>query len=299
MHLRKYVYSLVIARKIWPERPRPTSKRGLGLQGKAREPHFPKNGWISSLRNPHNLRNGPNTVLESTVSKTELSEFFRPHWVPAFYYLPKRPHRVWRRTHRVLSAETVLSKQTTPTAKNKKQEWWQREEKKRRRTPPLKKNNDVRRTKDVLSECRRSGTSITQDIRGYHAHPLRHCRNMFWPGEAESHGRFLGRMDFLQISIFESLDLLSRILPPDFLSSYLRERVSRNILQDNLSKLIQQNPDTFLQRGQANESDTVSWFRPKFPGSGIRKELLQHVGLIPPEVGSVSLPPLDGGKRAF
>ena len=28
------------------------------------------------------LRNGPNAVSESTVSNTELSEFFGPHWVP-------------------------------------------------------------------------------------------------------------------------------------------------------------------------------------------------------------------------
>ena len=71
---------------------------------------------------------GPNTVSESTVSNTELSELFGPHWVPgrefseflsAFFCLPKRTHRVvfcraqrvclW--TQWVLSSETVLSKQ--------------------------------------------------------------------------------------------------------------------------------------------------------------------------------------------
>ena len=58
-----------------------------------------------------NFGNGANTVSESTVSNTEPSEFFGPHRVPggklseflSAYYLcvPKRTHRVFRRTHRV------------------------------------------------------------------------------------------------------------------------------------------------------------------------------------------------------
>ena len=76
------------------------------------------------------LGNGPNTVLESTVSNTELSEFFGPHRVPggelseflsAYYCVNKRTHRVLAELTEfaqklseaqwVLFSETVLSKQ--------------------------------------------------------------------------------------------------------------------------------------------------------------------------------------------
>ena len=72
------------------------------------------------------LGNGPNTVSGSTVSNTELSEFFGAHWAPgselseflsAYYLCAKRTHRVFLRTHRVcpktqwvLFSETVLPK---------------------------------------------------------------------------------------------------------------------------------------------------------------------------------------------
>ena len=51
-----------------------------------------------------NFRNGPNTVSESTVSNTELSEFFGPHrvrgansvsWAQPIICVPKRTHRVF------------------------------------------------------------------------------------------------------------------------------------------------------------------------------------------------------------
>ena len=51
-------------RKIWINRP---SKR---IYCRPR-----KGGCLS-------FKDGPNTVSESTVSNTELSEFFRPHWLP-------------------------------------------------------------------------------------------------------------------------------------------------------------------------------------------------------------------------
>ena len=57
------------------------------------------------------IRNRPNTVSESTVSNTELSEFFGPHRVPGenslsssqpIICVPKRTHRVFfRKAHRV------------------------------------------------------------------------------------------------------------------------------------------------------------------------------------------------------
>ena len=56
------------------------------------------------------IGNGPNTVSESTVSNTELSEFFGltefrgANSVSSFQPIvgvPKRTHRVFRRTHRV------------------------------------------------------------------------------------------------------------------------------------------------------------------------------------------------------
>ena len=60
---------------------------------------------------PHKISNGPNTVSESTVSNTELSEFFGPHRVPgrelseflSAYYLRAKanPPSFFRRTHRV------------------------------------------------------------------------------------------------------------------------------------------------------------------------------------------------------
>ena len=43
--------------------------------------NFPGDGNTLGLV-PSSLRNGPNTVSESTVSNTELSEFFGAHWVP-------------------------------------------------------------------------------------------------------------------------------------------------------------------------------------------------------------------------
>ena len=57
------------------------------------------------------IGNGPNTVSESMVSHTELSEFFGPHQVPGrelseflsayIICVPKRTHQVFRRSHRV------------------------------------------------------------------------------------------------------------------------------------------------------------------------------------------------------
>ena len=38
--------------------------------------------FLASLRGAPKVGDGPNTVSESTVSNTELSEFFRAHWVP-------------------------------------------------------------------------------------------------------------------------------------------------------------------------------------------------------------------------
>ena len=58
-----------------------------------------------------NSRNGPNTVSESTVSNTELSELFGSHRAPGRERTLRRTHRVCRRTQLVLSSETVFSKQ--------------------------------------------------------------------------------------------------------------------------------------------------------------------------------------------
>ena len=58
----------------------------------------------------------PNTVLESTVSNTELSEFFGPRRVPgtelsefllAYHLCAKPTHRVFRRTRRVCRNSTL------------------------------------------------------------------------------------------------------------------------------------------------------------------------------------------------
>ena len=71
------------------------------------------------------LGKGPNTVSESTVSNTELSEFLGPHRVPgrelsqftsAYYLCATANSPSFPRTHRVcpklrLTAETVLEKQ--------------------------------------------------------------------------------------------------------------------------------------------------------------------------------------------
>ena len=69
------------------------------------------------------LGNGPNMVSGSTVSNTELGEFFRAHSSSVSSFQPiicvlKQTHRVSRRTQRVcrrprcvLSSETVLTKQ--------------------------------------------------------------------------------------------------------------------------------------------------------------------------------------------
>ena len=68
------------------------------------------------------LGNGPNTVSESTVSNTELSEFFCPHRAPgrglseflsAYYCVTKRTHRVFRRTHRVCPQNSVRLRNST------------------------------------------------------------------------------------------------------------------------------------------------------------------------------------------
>ena len=56
-----------------------------------------------------NFGNRPNTVSESTVSNTVLSEVFGPYRAPGrglsefqpIIRVPKRTHRVFRRTHRV------------------------------------------------------------------------------------------------------------------------------------------------------------------------------------------------------
>ena len=57
-----------------------------------------------------NIRDGPNTVSENTVSNTELSEFFGPHRVPgrelseflsAYYLCDKANSPSFRRTPRV------------------------------------------------------------------------------------------------------------------------------------------------------------------------------------------------------
>ena len=66
--------------------------------------------FCENLRLP-NIGGGPNTVSESTVSNTELSEFFCPHRVPGgessvsssqpIICEPKQTHRVLPRTHRV------------------------------------------------------------------------------------------------------------------------------------------------------------------------------------------------------
>ena len=82
----------------------------------------------TALSTLQELGNGPNTVSESTVSNTELSEFFGPHRAPrrklsefrsAYYPCAKanspsfsqKTHRVRRWTQWVLSSEAVLSKQ--------------------------------------------------------------------------------------------------------------------------------------------------------------------------------------------
>ena len=71
------------------------------------------------FRTMHRIGNGPNTVSESTVSNTELNEFFGPHRVPAernsvssfqpSICVPKRTHRVFPRTHRVRGKNSVSS----------------------------------------------------------------------------------------------------------------------------------------------------------------------------------------------
>ena len=63
---------------------------------------LPHDGFLVFL----NFGDGPNTVSESTVSNTELSEFFCSHRLPGkelseFLSAAKRTHRVFRRTHRV------------------------------------------------------------------------------------------------------------------------------------------------------------------------------------------------------
>ena len=71
---------------------------------------FVSPSFIACVDLPWIFGNGPNTVSESTVSNTKLSEFFCPHRVPGenlvssslpIICVLKRTHRVFLRTHRV------------------------------------------------------------------------------------------------------------------------------------------------------------------------------------------------------
>ena len=96
-------------------------------------------------------------------------------------------------------------------------------------------------------------------------------------------GSDFGRTDFSRIFIFEPSDF-PRILSPDFLSSFLWEKVPRKILQEKnppgkspakSSKIYTTKiPDTFLQRGRAN---IWAYFREAAP----KKKCLGNLGIGP------------------
>ena len=99
---RKAAISMIVTGMHWTELPdKSSNKKGKNVRGM--------------------IRNGPNTVSESTVSNTELSEFFLAlteirgvNSVSSFrptMSVPKRTHRVFSQNSPEFSSETVLSKQ--------------------------------------------------------------------------------------------------------------------------------------------------------------------------------------------
>ena len=106
-----------VPRKILQENPRQNPPKLIQQKSPT---HFCRgSGPTERAIQLHKFGDGPNTVSESTVSNTELSEFFGPHRVPGgensvsssqpIICVPKRTHRVFRRTRRVTEFAVKLS----------------------------------------------------------------------------------------------------------------------------------------------------------------------------------------------